>query len=258
MSEDLTPLDKATILVSTHWFPYSRTNAEALLGTLKENSFSANRDLFWDRLSSDPSLFLLYLKFYSASKDREENPVTTYEEMKDLTKVQEIRLAETTLSRVVTSKLASKAQVSKNLSNSTSLLRQLGLSLIAWNYPRVFEKIWLAKNADTSIDSEIRKILGFSPSMLAHSVVKSWEINKLFESVVKEDPNETNLKKENNDLALYLLTVCRVGESFSRALNPRVYNSAQVDAFNSFQFLAKAFGTSIVSKIVSEAKLRLV
>ncbi len=281
MSEDLSPLDRATNLVSTQWFPYSRTNAEALLGTLKESSFSANRDLFWDRLSSDPSLFLLYLKFYSASKDRDENPVTTYEEMyeaspdtiskylveainhpighqmKDLTKVQEIRLAETTLSRLVTSKLASKAQVSKNLSISTSLLRQLGLSLIAWNYPRVFEKIWLTKTVDVSIDSEIRKILGFTPLLLAHSVIKSWEINKLFESLVTENPNEANLKKENNDLALYLLTVCRVGESFSRALNPSVYESAQVDAFNSFQFLAKAFGTSIVSRIVTEAKVSL-
>ncbi len=57
-----------------------------------------------------------------------------------------------------------------------SLTRQVGLMLVAWNYPRIFAKAQSSvTNVGGSIDREVSRILGHSPAQLASEICLNWE-----------------------------------------------------------------------------------
>ena len=59
-----------------------------------------------------------------------------------------------------------------------SLLRQLGLTLIAWNYPSVFKKAVEKTKAGLELDVAISEQLGFSPSLFAVNLVQKWGLSE--------------------------------------------------------------------------------
>jgi hypothetical protein len=70
--------------------------------------------------------------------------------------------------------LCEHGEMAPDSAHLTALLRQLGLTLIAWNYPIVYQRALVAQSQDKNLDDLISEKLGFSPVMLAVTVVREW------------------------------------------------------------------------------------
>ncbi len=87
--------------------------------------------------------------------------------------------------------LAGSADVEPELVHLCSVIRQAGLNLIAWNYPRIYART-LARMADPTNDlgKELSKVLGFSPLALATKLCASWEPTEQLKSLIIQTGTE--------------------------------------------------------------------
>jgi hypothetical protein len=122
-----------------------------------------------------------------------------------------------------------------------SLLRQLGLTLIAWNYPSVFQEAAHKVKEGVELDVVIAEKLGFSPSLLAMKLVQEWgvserkclslglvmpeEIKDLLRKVEAGEMGDS-AKSDQAPEALrgeYLRAVCEFGEKLARSNDNETY-----------------------------------
>lgn len=140
----------------------------------------------------------------------------TNHSLTNMNKAQSLRLKQTVISTTTAEALAPRVGVNKGLAYSTALVRQLGLNIIAWNYPRVYQKaLESCDSSQEKLDKQILKALGISPRNLG--------LKLLFPT---EDPHETFLVSvgvshvEGNKDGALAARICEVGEKFARASDP--------------------------------------
>ncbi|HPN73314.1 MAG TPA: HD domain-containing phosphohydrolase, partial [Candidatus Omnitrophota bacterium] len=56
----------------------------------------------------------------------------------------------------------------------SALLRQLGITLVAWNYPAAFDRALKSVTSTQPLTTVLSSMLGFSPELLAASLVRQW------------------------------------------------------------------------------------
>ncbi|MDC0358897.1 HDOD domain-containing protein [Oligoflexia bacterium] len=129
--------------------------------------------------------------------------------------------------------LAEKTAVDPDLGYSTGLLRQLGLALIAWNYPKVYQKVMSALTDETSVDNELTRALGFAPRLLGIAMARQWSLApQLRLALGDKDAAQAlsgNQTREFETTAKTLQKICEVGEALARANNPKQYPTAKSD-----------------------------
>lgn len=140
----------------------------------------------------------------------------TNHSLNDMNKAQALRLKHTVISTTTAETLAPRAGVNKGLAYSSALVRQLGLNIVAWNYPRVYQKaLETCNSSQENLDKQILKALGISPRNLG--------IRLLFPS---EPPHETFLisvgvtKADGDKDGMMAARICEIGERFARASDP--------------------------------------
>lgn len=136
-------------------------------------------------------------------------------------------------SAAVSESIASSKDVNAGVAFSCSLIRQLGLALVAWNYPHVYKRAVSSLKDGNQIDDAISKVLGFSPTALGIQISKQWKLapdvaiaigdNSVLERL---DHEEGRVARES---ASIIDKVCEVGEAFARATNPLKYPTADKD-----------------------------
>jgi hypothetical protein len=143
--------------------------------------------------------------------------------------------------------IASTAEIlseSHNLDPDTGfchgVLREIGLNLIAWNYPTLYSRVVRSLAVDRTLDDELSKELGFSPSLLAMRVLRPSD---------STNPPDDAL---GQTWATYE-QLCEVGEALARSENPDTYPSAENDWKLASAYLKKTVGEKGIDLIKSRA-----
>lgn len=155
------------------------------------------------------------------------------------------RLRETAVVASTAAVLSEKKDLDPDVGFSRGVIREIGLNLIAWNYPTLYSKVLNSLKPDTSLDEELSKELGFTPSLLAMRVLRP--PNPL-QPEGEPVPDEGN----HDDWATYD-ELCAVGEALARAENPETYPSAANDWQKANQYLNDNAGAGALDLIKERA-----
>ena len=153
------------------------------------------------------------------------------------------RLRETAVVASTAAVLSEKKDLDPEVGFSRGVIREIGLNLIAWNYPTLYSKVLNNLKPEASLDEELSKELGFTPALLAMRVLRP------------EDPNQPEgapIPDDQKGWAAYD-ELCEVGEALARAENPETYPSAQNDWQKANQYLTENAGTGALELIKERA-----
>ena len=255
------PLKKAVTHVSDFWFPINEPLYRELQARVKKGGIDTDLKAVVSEIAGDFSLFTHCLRSLAkVIKEHEpdleipaaESPIALLEwagferlqkilavepgdisahSLKGVTPVQRARLQEAILSATTAETLAEAHDVDADLAYSTGLFRQLGLALLSWNYPVVYQKAVAELSKGISLEVSLTQMFGFSPTLLAMSVVSSWGLPpSLFIALSDEDsPPGWSDSDEVAAIAKTLTRICRVGEALARANSPETYPTARAD-----------------------------
>jgi hypothetical protein len=143
------------------------------------------------------------------------------------------RIQESMISATTAETMAEKTEADPELSYSAGLLRQLGLTLIAWNYPQIYKRAVSNGQTPRDTDRELTRTLGFSPKLLGIAMARQWglcpEIRAALgdREAVKGCPQ--NQQGQVADAARAMSHLCEVGEALARASAPELYPTARHD-----------------------------
>lgn len=135
------------------------------------------------------------------------------------TKGQMQRLREAAVSCRSSEILAEGVKVDADLAFSCAFLRQLGLNLIAWNYPSHFRRAQDAARNGESIDKALERILGVKPADLSAEIAKEWQLSTQLMRSLGDSRTGSD--------ADALRRVCEVGETYARLCDPEQHELAQ-------------------------------
>jgi len=289
------PLEKATRLVSELWFPFDMKLFESVQQKAGEEMANNLISSLLEDIKKDISLYLLCLRefanpnfdqlkdnvrdsacpdyFSDISADdiqrvlKKISAMAIPHRLDQATALQKQRLAEMHVSGVSADAIAGSSGLSSGVVFSCSALRQLGLTLVAWNYPMIFEKVNKTPHSADSLDQELRKYLGFSPTMLGASLVEQWGLSSVYQMVVSgkttssprsgKQADEVDSLRTAASLTKTLAQICQVGEALARATNPSLYSSATSDLDFASVHISKALGPMGVERILSGADQRV-
>jgi hypothetical protein len=237
-------LDRAIRHVSDLWFPASPELLKKIQDEFEKGSYKENRVQFYHDVKQDFSLFFYCLKRLSdllpegsgQSEQLLQDPVKLFEhvdyeclrelleiEITSLTRhsfsetgrLQAQRMQEAAISAATAQTLAPHHELAAEVGFTGALIRQLGLTLIAFNYPSAYEEELAILTPGESFDARIAMRLGFSPMLLAHTMLKRWGYDA--EHILTDDEMITRASGAT------LQKICEVGESLARANFPESY-----------------------------------
>jgi len=251
-------LDLAVTHCNQSWFPINPDLLAKIQASLRSGHYdNGTNDLIVD-LKKDFSLFIYTIKKLLENRNAkgtklpEQTPIELIESAKleelaavlsvsegsvsshkflESNELQATRLKHSMISATVTELLADYKELDSDLGFSAALFRQLGLTLIAWNYPHVYKRAIGALKPGEKLDLAISKVLGFSPSMLGVSLAKQWGLSTDIRVCMGDSQAKEELKKSGGSSVIgeTFETLCKVGEALARASNPDQYPSAKHD-----------------------------
>jgi len=250
-------VERAVDYVSDRWFPVNPELLNRVQENLTAGSYDDNIALLFADVRQDFSLFLYCLRELSAmlraiGADIPINPKDLFVEagierlreilaineralsqhhLKSITPLQQSRLEEALLSASTAQVFAQAYKLDGNAYFSAALLRQLGLTLIAWNYPSVYERAVQSLHETADLDIAITKILGYSPSLLAIRILENWGLHEDFISAIT--PADADWFESEAlvgaTAAPTFASICTVAEALARANHPEIYPTAERD-----------------------------
>ncbi|MDC0358433.1 HDOD domain-containing protein, partial [Oligoflexia bacterium] len=129
---------------------------------------------------------------------------------------------------------------------ATALLRQLGLTLIAWNYPHIYARAFARVKEGVALDEAITVLLGFSPALLGISLAKKWNLTPQVQLALRNKKKaQLSTQNSNNQISAAsdaLRKICQTGEMLARAANPDHYPTAQHDWEEASQVIKHTLG----------------
>jgi hypothetical protein len=263
-------IDRALQHVSKPWFPMNPEVLKRVREGLSHGTFANDFNLLLTELKSDFALFTFIVKELSQqaavqgiSQDIINNPIElirwggvkgVQEVLAEQQKIPNIhslqwsepfqvqRLRETAVIATTAAVLSEEKNLDPELGFSRGVIREIGLNLIAWNYPSVYSKVLSSLTEGQSLDDELAKELGFSPALLGM---------RLFRPDKASEPNQ-QIQVDQDDWAIYD-ELCEVGEALARAENPETYPSAANDWARAKSFLSDTIGENAISLIRDRA-----
>jgi len=255
-------LQRAAAYVSDMWFPANPLLLSKLQTAVQTDYFFSDIDSLITEIEGDYSLFFYCLKeltkllqdegivLPSTATPREMLKLAGVERLRQILSVsernlsrhsfmamsaeQKSRIEEAIISASATQVLAKTSELSPELGFSAALLRQLGYTLIAWNYPEAYQRAKNLVRQGLSLDVAVSKLLGFSPTMLAMTLSQKWGLypglqeafDEQQEAAAQEDAQSA---MEAQAGAHVLVQLCKIGEALARANDPENYPTARRD-----------------------------
>ncbi len=282
-------LKRACEYVGTTWFPIQPKTLDTIRQKLHRGDYCENRDRLFKDLSADCGLYLLCVKQLtqlvdSASKTLEKpiNPTTLFRDctieefraaleaksdfvsqhrLEESSEVQSERCIELAVSAQASLALAKPLGLSPELSYTTALFRQLGLTLIAWNYPHVYSRAVASLLPEKSPYQELDRILstklGFSPTLLGITLARSWSISPQILLAMGDSSAAENCSEKEKANAETLVKVCEIGEALARASHPERYPKATADWEKAAQELTNALGKDGTQRLLQSIRAGL-
>ena len=266
-------LDKATEHVSSMWFPFNMEIVRSVRAKHEKGAYDNNITPLIEDLRKDFALFSFVVKHLipagkeaGLSDESLQNPIillswagsericSIFQNDSDLPNnhlleslesFQADRLRETTI-------IASTAEVlgeKKNLDSSegfcAGIIREIGLNLIAWNYPTMYGRIIKSLPEGVSLEKRLAEELGFSPALLAIRVLHS--------------SDGSDAQRVDGDISLISKTydqLCEIGAALARAEHPERYPSAEHDWEHAQSYLKETIGQGAIDLIRERAMER--
>jgi hypothetical protein len=262
-------LEKAYKHVSSLWFPINPNHLAMIRDNFNKGSYDNDPDRLFHDLKHDFALFTYIVKELMplAAQERIEpriihNPAALIKWagpnkiaqfvvgesrlplshlFHALTPFQAERLRETAIIASTAELLSEQSNLDPDTGFSRGLIREIGLNLIAWNYPTVFSRVIKSLTSAKTLDEELSQELGFSPFTLAMRVLRP---DQLPSTPLQDDFNAEWASYDQ---------LCEIGEALARAENPDTYPSAENDWKTANAYLQKTVGSSGVELIKSKA-----
>ena len=254
-------MDEALRYVSKNWFPVNPGVLKHIQTKIKAGQYQENVTALVTDLKTDLSLYswcLMRLKDFTGEQDATRNPAEVLlslelEKMQKLLsvpedqvsihhmtpdmKAQAIGLRHALISSSTAEVLAEKAQLDSQTAFMCASVRQLGLNLVAWNYPRIYSKALAAMSgSEARLDEELLKVLGYSPLQLGFRAALDWNQCIDFQKMAGIDAAETGSAKLSSGKAgssasddsptAQMRRFCEIGETLARINDPEHFPHA--------------------------------
>jgi len=264
-------LDRALQHVVRPWFPINQDVLNGIRKSLSDGIYDATPAQLLADLKNDFALFTFVVKELAAIGATQGVPEKTLSNPVELIRwggpkligeviaadkklpqthslhwsepFQVARLRETAVIASTASVLSEKKDLDPDVGFSRGVMREIGLNLIAWNYPTLFSKVLNNLSSGANLDDELSKELGFTPCLLAMRVLRPQTAGKAEEAGATLDSDEW---AEYDDL-------CAVGEALARAENPETYPSAEDDWAQASKYLEAVGASETLEKIKEQA-----
>ena len=261
-------LDKATKHVTSLWFPINPATLDDIRQRFEAQDFKDNPEKLLDALKKDFALFTFVVKELVPLATAERVPADISSNPAELIRwaglariraiifddqllpsnhlfqsiepFQADRLRETAIIASTAEVLSEQHNLDPETGFCRGVVREIGLNLIAWNYPSLYSRVVKNLTPSKTLDEELTLELGFSPSLLAMRVLR---------------PNAEN-EPESNTFEQTWATydrLCEVGEALARAENPGTYPSAENDWKLASAYLQKTVGSQAIDLIKNRA-----
>ena len=145
------------------------------------------------------------------------------------------------LSAVVSSAIAPKAELDSQTTYLCAVLRQLGIALVAWNYPSFFAKATKKVGPNCTIEKALYLQLGFSTLALSISLAKSLELSDSIISGMSEANKEIRAQQ--------LRRICKIGEALSRSQEQWMDPAVETVALQGIRQVEELMGESGITDI---------
>jgi hypothetical protein len=258
--EQLLPrhLRRALAHIENFWLPIDTAIHYQVLRLLDDEQASISQ--VQHELKKDPYLYLyavrelsrLNVSFQQAHKehfkkvlDKQTKQISPHveEEGTDFQKHlnQQLRLE---LAALLT--FAERTSMDLHTSYEAGVLTQLGINLIAWNYPNIFQESINAVRPSQSLVKMLTLKLGFSPLELAQALIEEWQIEDDSRTLMNPSyiPFKLTTKVDTFlERVQKLKDFCDLSHSFSKGHFPELYPSAQKDLRIAREAIAKLLGT---------------
>jgi hypothetical protein len=253
-------LAKASQYVNDLWFPVnSELLAKIKLG-IRGGIYDLDPESLVNSISGDFSLFMYCLRELISMLKEEDvniplaNPVEVLRQagldrLKQILEIDEQKITkhsyegrevfqnaqfeEMLISSSAAQALSTSLNINQEIGFSAAILRQLGHTLIAWNYPTVYKQALENITPDTTLDQLIAERLGFSPALLSIRILMDWGFPvAMCEAIFIEEEDEESDEVEGlmqSMLGGNLAKICSIGEALARANNPEIYPNAAKD-----------------------------
>ncbi len=288
-------IDRAIRHVSTGWLPPQRKTLDKIQAELDKGTYQSDRKQLQAHLKDDVALYMYCLRELSERlhAPAEERGRRTQESRKKLTptqifeqadlevvreiltrsdseislhsmnqmnQLQALRFRESVLSASAVEVLAETNSLDPETGYSCGLLRQFGLTLIAWNYPRVYARAIENLNPQESLDGSLQKVLGFSPAILGVAFARRWNLSDEILVALGDRQAKVALQTQRNPANDHvaqagdlLAKICEVGEALARANHPEQYPTALNDWEKAHEAIAAHLGPTGVQRILERA-----
>lgn len=154
------------------------------------------------------------------------------------------RLQEAALAATISQSCAALHAINSDEAFCVSMVRQLGMLLIAWNYPGLYEEALFHVSNDLSCEDWLTTELGFTPSELALQVCIS-DVSDVHGYFFEQYLDDELFAEYNEDL----FHLCLLGEVLSKARFPEYYTldrSVLADAYTQLDIFG---GEQLVQEI---------
>lgn len=263
-------LDRAVHHVSALWFPINPSVLKTIREGLENGNYGSDLSPLIDELKRDFALFTYVVKELIPIATKENVPASTssnpiqlirWAGLQKLTAIlgtqneppsthhlessetfQSNRLKETAIIASTAEVLSKNQNLDPEMAFSQGVIREIGLNLIAWNYPSLYARVIKSITSRTTIDEELAKELGFSPTVLAMRILRpSSEASSRKAPRHEEDPWET------------YESLCEIGQALARAGSPETYPSAENDWRRANDYITRFLGEDGVHLIRTRA-----
>lgn len=259
-------LNRALAHVNNLWFPFNPAVVRSLEQGFQQNRFQQEPEKILEVLKQDFALFTYVIKelIPLASEARisasiicnpiellrwagperikqvvfSQNGLPSAHSLQTSEEFQADRLRETAIVASTAEVLSEKKNLDPAMGFCRGVLREIGLNLIAWNYPVLYQRIITSIPEGSSLDEELTKELGFSPLMLAMRIIHPKDLEL-------EGPEMSCIKQEwqvYDDL-------CKVGEALAHADSPELYPAAENEWLVARETILQTVGPDAVEAI---------
>lgn len=271
-------LKEAVAYAGRAWLPVNIAVLDRVKKGLANKEYEYSRQLLVQEIRSDPGLFAFCIRELEkvvSDTDRDKHPVKILKHVDlkalgEILNVSEDKISPHRLERssdmqilctkhaliscATTQLLASRTEYDPDVAASFALLRQLGFMLVAWNYPRTFEKA-LAQLSSNGGDLEgaLFKYLGFSPTQLGIKLAADWSRNPgLFYGLGTPAPEGSGeLSQEERIAGDEIREFCEIGEALARVNNPEYFPAGRQEWSKVTSLLTDYLGSNAADQVKS-------
>ncbi|MCB0318077.1 MAG: HDOD domain-containing protein [Bdellovibrionales bacterium] len=256
--------------VYKHWIPVNEELAAKILEGIDEGIYELDIDFLIADLRNDIGLFLYCareLASLTAARNKFKPSVNNpfeiirrsglneiYEVLshcimneslhsfESSSNIQTDRISEMLVAASAVEVMSENTDLNKEQGFSISLLRQLGMALIAWNYPGLYERAMNSIHEGKDPEEMITLELGTSPAMLSVKVIDDWGLD--------QGVKDTILPNNSEDVSIKMLkSLCEAGEALARSNDPKHYPKAREDWDYAREFVQELIGNDAIHLI---------